>query len=234
MKKNVMMRLAAILLVCVLASTCGISGTYAKYVTEGTGMDNARVAHWGVKITPNGAMFEKLYGKDDATYTLDDNTVISSDEWKLVAPGTTHGMTEIVLEGSPEVATRVTYEATVVMGPWKLSDGTTEYCPVYFTIEGKTYGIAADCGKDDLDFAYTTVAELVAGIKDAIENCKKDYVANKDLSTVSADYPSVSWTWPYHTTDANDVKDTDLGNLAADGYHSVIQIEIKTIITQIN
>ena len=47
MKKNRAMRLAALLLVAVLMSTCGISGTFAKYVTEVSSEDSARVAYWG-------------------------------------------------------------------------------------------------------------------------------------------------------------------------------------------
>ena len=134
MKKNMMMRIASVLLIAVLMSTSAISGTYAKYVTTASGDDIARVAKWGVTITPNGAMFEKQYGKNDNTYTVSDNTVESLGEWKLVAPGTTDGLTEVVLAGTPEVATRVTYDATVTLDGWTLSDGTTEYCPIYFTV----------------------------------------------------------------------------------------------------
>lgn len=232
MKKNMMMRIASVLLIAVLMSTSAISGTYAKYVTTASGSDTARVAHWGVKITANGAMFEKEYAKDDGTYTLGANTVVSSDEWKLVAPGTTDGLTEVVLTGTPEVATRVTYDATVILGPWTLSD-STEYCPVYFTIEGKTYGIEKDCGVP-CDVKADNVADLAAKVDAAIEACAKDYAPNTDLYAMNGDYPSVTWVWPFYTDDAHDVKDTDLGNLAADGYHSMIQIEIATTVTQIN
>ena len=232
MKKNIMMRLASFLLVAVLISTSAISGTYAKYVTSGNSSDNARVAHWGVTITPNGAMFEKEYAKDDTTYTLGANSVISSDEWKLVAPGTTDGLTEVVLQGTPEVATRVTYDATVILGPWTLSNGT-EYCPVYFTIEGKTYGIDADCGVS-CDVNATSVSDLAAKVEAAIEACKKDYAPNTDLYAMNGDYPSVTWEWPFYIDEEHDVKDTDLGNLAADGYHSMIKLEIVTTVTQID
>ena len=44
MKKNKMMRIASVLLVAVILTTCAISGTFAKYVTSGNGSDNARVA----------------------------------------------------------------------------------------------------------------------------------------------------------------------------------------------
>ena len=47
MKKNTMMRIASVLLVAVLLSTCVISGTYAKYTSTVTTSDSARVAYWG-------------------------------------------------------------------------------------------------------------------------------------------------------------------------------------------
>ena len=230
MKKNVMMRIACFLLVAVLISTSTISGTYAKYVTEGTGVDTARVAKWGVAVDPNGDLFLKAYTDDDADYT--GNSVESGNEWKVVAPGTTEDLDEIALTGTPEVATRVTYEATVNLDGWKLSNGD-EYCPLIFTIEGETYGIVAHCGKA-VSHPATTVAELAGLIKDALEACKKDYAPLTDLSTKNADYPSLTWAWPFFIDDAHDVKDTDLGNKAAADQYAVVQVIVKTTVTQID
>ena len=50
MKKNKMMRVASALLVAVLLTTCAISGTFAKYVSQATGSDTARVAKWGFQL----------------------------------------------------------------------------------------------------------------------------------------------------------------------------------------
>lgn len=47
MKKNRMMRLASVLLICVLLTTSIISGTFAKYTTSVSSEDSARVANWG-------------------------------------------------------------------------------------------------------------------------------------------------------------------------------------------
>ena len=67
MKKNVMMRLACFLLVAVLISTSAISGTYAKYVTEGSSKDTARVAKWGVTVSADYSnLFTKTYETHDA------------------------------------------------------------------------------------------------------------------------------------------------------------------------
>ena len=61
MKKNVMMRVASIMLVLVLMTSSVISGTFAKYVTEGQSKDSARVAKFGVTVTGNAAIFSDSY-----------------------------------------------------------------------------------------------------------------------------------------------------------------------------
>ena len=79
MRKNKMMRLASALLVAVLLTTSVISGTYAKYITENTGSDEARVAKWGVTVTANGDAFETEYKKDsDTEIALTVKTVLVS------------------------------------------------------------------------------------------------------------------------------------------------------------
>ena len=95
MKKNKMMRIASVLLVAVLLTTCAISGTFAKYVTSKERTDTARVAKFGVDlgVTVDGA-FATEY---DADVTVTDKdgaaiakTVVSAadDQDNLVAPGT--------------------------------------------------------------------------------------------------------------------------------------------------
>ena len=79
MRKNKMMRLASALLVAVLLSTCAISGTFAKYVSEATATDTARVAKWGWgSTTITLDLFDDTYG----------TTVDSADDANVIAPGT--------------------------------------------------------------------------------------------------------------------------------------------------
>lgn len=224
MRKNRMMRAASALSIAVLLSTSMISGTFAKYVTSAEANDYARVAKWGVQITPNGTLFAKEYATTDTTTYTGDNSVESIDEWKVVAPGTDGKLTEVVLTGTPEVATSVTYDATVELTNWTLENGT-EYCPIIFTVEGTEYKMDAD---------VTTVEALINKVETAIENCKQVYSPNTDLSSKSADYPSVSWKWEFHVDDATDVKDTELGNLTANGRASIIKVDIKTTVTQVD
>lgn len=47
-KKNYTMRIAAGVMTAALLSTCAISSTFAKYTSESTGTDSARVAKWDI------------------------------------------------------------------------------------------------------------------------------------------------------------------------------------------
>jgi hypothetical protein len=61
MKKNKAMRLAAAMMALTLVTTSVVSGTFAKYVSEGTVNDTARVAKWGVVITTSGSLYSNAY-----------------------------------------------------------------------------------------------------------------------------------------------------------------------------
>lgn len=87
MKGSKLPKLAALLLVLTLVTTCFVSGTFAKYVSEGEGEDAARVAKWGVKVEIAGDGFKTTYGKDEVNANVDGPTVVSSTTEKVVAPG---------------------------------------------------------------------------------------------------------------------------------------------------
>ncbi len=115
-KKNVLMRSAGLLLALVLVTSCFVGSTFAKYTVGGRGDDTARVAKFGVTITANGATFAKAYATDDKNVVgTIAQSVVSSDDSKLVAPGTKGNMVSMKLEGTPEVAVQVTYLATVTL-----------------------------------------------------------------------------------------------------------------------
>ena len=239
MKKNRMMRVASALLVAVLLTTSVISGTFAKYVTDGSGSDTARVAKFGVTVTNAGALFLEDYAKMDAAYTLGANTVESVDNWKVIAPGTSHSNTDVVLVGRPEVAVKVTYEITTltVSGDWT-DDNGDEYFPVIFKVAGTDYYIGMN---NDVD----SVADLIAEVKKAAANYSKTYASNTDLSDKGADALDITWRWEFDGAANNatlknyqtDVKDTDLGDKAANataGNELKIELAIKTTVTQID
>lgn len=231
MKRNVMMRLASFLLVAVLISTSAISGTYAKYVTEGSAQDSARVAKFGVTVTGTSTIFSDSYKHEATDYTENEKgaeiTVQAGTEGtNVVAPGTYGNLVEFALAGTPEVDVKVTYESTVDLAGWNLN-GKVYYCPLTVTVEGtKLYGLD-----------YTSEAAFEAAIKDAIDGHTKTYDTNTNLATVDgADALSVSWAWAYEGTDdkQTDAYDTILGNQAAAEKAATISIAVTCTVTQVN
>ena len=239
MKKNVMMRVASIMLVLVLMSSSVISGTFAKYVTSGTSQDTARVAKFGVVVTGAANMFNNVYETDDGIFS-ETNSVVSAGaingRVKLVAPGTNGNLTDVKITGKPEVAVRVTYDATLDIGGWNLN-GAGYYSPIIITVETEKI-----CG-----LHYGSEALFEAAVKTAIANCNKDYAANTDLSTIVSEGPTVSWEWAFDAEDHNlicphadanvlntDAWDTILGNQAAAYAPAYIDLTIVTTVTQID
>ena len=121
MKKNKMMRIASVLLVAVLLTTCAISGTYAKYTSKITASDKARVAKWDFQVgsvTANDTnkftfnLFETVndYNGDE---TGDDQDVANAtDDFAIIAPGTS-GSFKINLKNASEVNATFTIDFTL-------------------------------------------------------------------------------------------------------------------------
>lgn len=222
MKKNIMMRLSAVLLVAVLLTTCVISGTWAKYVTSTDNVgDTATVAKWGIKMTLKG---DKVVYDDDAT-TEDATAKVLKNS--LAAPGTHEKLADFTLTGTPAVAYEIAVLVNLDLGEnWKV-DGV-EYCPLVFHVDGTDYKIG--------DPGITTVAQLeeavVKAIKLAIsgvESGTKQYNAGVAVPTTANDV-EINWTWAYSTSDANDVKDTALGN----AYNATIDFSLQVTVTQVD
>ena len=202
-----------------LITTCAISGTFAKYTTSGSVTDTARVAKWGVTVATvtDGNMFAKTYAKNDDSFTLDTNTVVHASN-DLVAPGTTGTLTSISVTGTPEVAVKVTYSATLELGENWMVDGNF-YCPIVFKV-GDT-----EIKQDDIN---NTATKLEDAVKAAIDAYTKSYAAGTDLSAATDVAPSISWTWAFSGDDA---KDTALGNLAT---APTIKLTVNVTVTQID
>ena len=220
-KKNVLMRSAGLLLVLVLVTSCFVGSTFAKYTVGGTGSDTARVAKFGVNVTASGTMFAREYATDDASAGTITKSVISTD--KVVAPGTKGNMASMTLTGTPEVAVRVSYAVNKFELKGWTTDGTTEYCPLVFTVGTASYKIG--------DAGITSVSDLQDKVKAAITAYSKDYEANTDLSGVGTDSLKVSWAWAF---EGDDAKDTALGSRAAEDKAATVELEITTTVTQID
>lgn len=228
MKKTKLMRAALLLLVLTLITSCFVGGTFAKYVTEGNSTDTARVAKWGVKITANGTTFAKEYDSSATT-----KTVISADDSKVVAPGTSGSMVKMTLTGKPEVAVKVSYTPVFNVEGWTVVTKTpsTFYCPLVITVSTET-GNTVIMGRD-----FDNEADFEDAVNAAIATYSKEYKAGTDLSGVNAESLSVSWAWPFENTDDPEAKypqddeyDTALGNAG----NATISLTVTTTVTQVD
>ncbi|MDO5140587.1 MAG: hypothetical protein Q4D40_03885 [Eubacteriales bacterium] len=227
MKKS---RILSGLLVLTMLSTCIISGTFAKYTTTETGSDSARVAKWGVNITANGTMFADNYATNDAGVVgaIAQSVITSGGTGDaLVAPGTSGDLVESTITGTPEVAVEVKRVAVLTLNDkWVDGDGKF-YCPIKITVNNGTESI------DYNGTAYSSANEFKSAVENAINADIKKYGPNTDLSSSSK--LDVKWSWPYSVSGENDVKDTYLGNKAANnGEAATIALSVTTTVTQID
>ena len=143
MKKNKMMRLAAILLVMALLSTAVISGTFAKYTSEATTTDSARVAKWIVSVNDvalGSASKEfdfDLFDCADTNVKMTGGKNVGDDGKKLVAPGT-KGSFDIVIKNESEVNAEyaVAFTSTLNDVPIKLTIDDVALADIEFTAIG--------------------------------------------------------------------------------------------------
>jgi len=227
MKKNTMMRVASALLVAVLLTTSVISGTFAKYVTNGNANDSARVAKFGVKVAGTGEYFADEYENGVGT-----KTVITSGTTgdAIVAPGTSKAdVNTIVITGKPEVSTRVTFTGTVTLNDKWTTTGSDFYCPIIVTIKDKDGNVKAAIN----GATYTSATEFETAIETYINNFSAEYAPNTNFADIANSVFTLSWEWPFVGDDA---KDTILGNAAADNVANAgtISIAVDVIVEQID
>ena len=237
MKKNAMLKIAAILMVAVLLTTCAISSTFAKYSTTGqvAATTPARVAKWGITVNanPTNNLFGAQYGTDGESLYVD-----SFDDALVVAPGTTGSAPSFTVGGKAEVAVSVAATANVELANWYTDLSDTEntlYCPLVVTVAGTPLEIGAD--EDLEDFEAKIEAAIVraltgAAAGDAVtvdasaSSISKDYGPDETLGTTGV---AVSWAWALGTASEDD---TALGTNANAGNGATISIEYGVTIEQ--
>lgn len=218
MKKNTMMRIASVLMVAVLLSTCAISSTFAKYVSHADAQDSARIAKWGVKVSATGNAFAQAY-EDDSFNDKTINTVVSSNAQKdVLAPGTEGTLGTISVTGTPEVMVDISVSATLELGNNWVVDGV-EYCPLVFTVGNQTFQIG-DANIDSVE----KLEQAVMAAFDVLD--AEDVASNTDLNRSI----SSSWNWVYN---GNDTNDSALGN-KADNELPTIDFSCSVTVTQVD
>lgn len=171
MRKNKMMRLASALLVAVLLSTCAISGTFAKYVTEATASDNARVAAWGF-----GTSSTLTFNLFDPSY----DTTVNSFGGDVIAPGTDKtdafvlNYADTTGKGAPEVDYKVTLK--VDNANTSIADDIKKNANITWSFNGSAFG---------------TWDDMIAAINAYTEN-----VEANSLPTIATGL-EIKWQWAF-------------------------------------
>lgn len=213
MKKNKLFLLGLFVVFAAVLSLSLVSNTLAKYTTNATGNDSARVAKWGVKVVVDGATFAKAY----------DGTVESQTEEKVVAPGTAGNFAGITVTGTPEVNVQVTYDATLELGDlWKDKE-SKYYCPISITVNSTKFN-----GMD-----YDSADEFEAAVVAKIESLGQAYTEGTNLNAINDDL-TISWSWLLTGgVQQTDVQDTYLGDQVAEGNTPTITLTVKATVDQV-
>ena len=206
MKKNNAMRLASVLLVLTLLTTCVISGTFAKYTTSTTGGDKARVAYWGFgqAAATTIDLFDGQYANVTASGEVD-------GFGNVVAPGTEKSTTfafaytdyKTNAITAPEVAYTFTVNPTVT-GDYDELDKNANF---KWILKADHWPSGIEC---------KTVAELL----DAIKQLSGDESGTKTYAPGTLPYDfafaddiyHIGWIWNFSKDAAGDAADTAMGN----------------------
>jgi len=242
MKKNTMLRIASVLLVAVLMTTCVISGTFAKYTTTDSATASARVAKWGVTVDVTGeTAFSQEYTNDVAS--ADNANAEVESTVTVVAPGTEGTLATVAINGTPEVAVEVTASAnldlvgTLGANAWMVGDPAALYCPLVITVGSTEFKIGNTITTlEDLEAAVEKeLIKQALGLADTngittttgVSSFTATYAPNNNFGTSGTDV-EVTWEWAYEGND--DAKDTALGDAA----NSTIAMTVSFTITQID
>ena len=136
-----------------------------------------------------------------------DNVDADTEGKKIIAPGTS-GQNVFVVTGTSEVAYKVSADVSVVY-----SEEWDGYEPLKFSLDGTTW-----TNLDD--FQQDLSAELESEVM----------LPNTEYSSTQ----TIHWKWPFDVSQANDVKDTAMGVMAAGGTVPNVTVDIKVTATQVD
>ena len=245
-----MLKIAAILMVAVLLTTCAISSTFAKYTTSGSSADEARVAKWGVNVSCNvTGLFAQTYGTTVATdttntYDHDDNNSTAAIAWDLVAPGTAgYADFSSLITGKPEVSVSVALNFDVELGEKWYVDTDTVYCPIVFKVGNQYFGFEGMKYEDEVIPATSSQTHIkctsVENLETAVETALNSKIGTGGAATFGPNtdfgskFTNIDFAWAWNFDNSNDVNDTKLGNKTGADIPT-ISVTIAPSITQID
>lgn len=221
MRKNKAMRLASVLLIAVLLTTCVISGTFAKYVSSANSSDKARVAKWGFDDTTTIDITDLFAVTYEGTLNGATADTVNGNGDDVIAPGT-YGSAMFAFENAMSAAPEVAYSIKV----------DTTGSSIHANIAANPnilWALDATDVTDPGDAAYGTWADLLT----AIEDLSEEDIAPNTLPTEfgTGATHTISWIWVFYTTEGDDIMDTNMGNIEANSATALQEVELKITIT---
>lgn len=245
MKKNNMMRIASVLLVAVLLTSCVIAGTFAKYTSNATGNDSARVAYWGFETDNDSIVFADLFKQSYIGQEVQSdganvaNNGVAVEETDIIAPGTTNSDTFTLSyvdydsdTTAPEVAYNVTITTTGSAIANEIKNNSNIKWKLTKTVNENTTDVVA----------WGTWDNMIAAIE-ALDGDGDTYAPGYLPEALAAGTVyTVEWQWIFETADDSDPdngsekatqddKDTAMGNADILG---AVKLVINITATQVD
>lgn len=257
MRKNKMMRTAAVLGVATMLTASVISGTFAKYTTKVDGTDSARVAKWGFTGGSTVALdnlFANAYKSSDGKLgTYSDTTGLSvksaDDKTDIIAPGTegeaTFGFTYAGdnTTDKPEVA----YTFNVDASGSTCDEGIKNNNNIVWYLDGKPAAEVKDgetvkCAEGSWDALITAIEALDGNVAaNDSTGTPADYYAPNTLPTAFNNYGGnaqnehkVGWKWNFddNTSDKDEVtNEQNVKDTALGNKETLDKVVLKITIT---
>jgi hypothetical protein len=180
---------AIVLLALDIATICVISGLYGGYVNITKLNKVVNLEKWGVSFQTQASTLVNSSSEGD------NFSVKSSDEWKVVAPGSGGILKAPKITGTSEGSGRITTKSTITIkdiDKWTIINENKEsmfYCPIVFTIGNNTYKIweMEPTSIEDNDYIY--------------EPNIPDITFSKGAKLSSYKIDDISWSWDYENED---------------------------------
>jgi hypothetical protein len=220
MKKNLALRLGAVVLVMSVITLSLVSGTFAKYTRGVTGSETIRAAKFAFDLydgtghftetQTEEAAFNIFHYTDDGVYGNGTNTT------EFIAPGTT-GTFSLDVSNLSEVDVGVTFG---------LAENNADNIPVYYTIGAAPQRYSAKLtGEYEAGISYLNLNALATALAATGTN-----IQATDGTTPIKNTYTLNWFWSYNPaagTGQTDSGDTTIGI----DYASPPTVELECTVT---
>lgn len=210
MKKNIAMRLASLVLMCTIVTSCFVGSTFAKYTSKASGSDSVTVAKWEFKV--NGSDIAILGDDDTIDFDLfstiyDTNgTDVEDDTNAKLAPGTS-GAFDMSVQNTSDVTVEYSIEYETIAPDLTDPEGNELSIPLQFSVDGgATWSTELSDASEELD------------VGDPVQEIE------------------VMWKWAYSN---DDEKDTEIGKavtkyMTTNNKDYVVKISTTITATQVD